>query len=275
MDDRDRNLEEAVDDLAETLETLRAELGDPPRGPLGAPRPPTPGEFLRFTESYTIPALVSLLETAIRVLEALAAAIRLSEGRPLEGPAPAGGRPEEDALAAVSRRTLRRLDDALAALGDAAAEGGPADPQLRRLVDDARDLGAEVEDRLEEATRTGTAPRSGPTRRTDPEPVNIEVQAGDEADRDDAAGDETAAAGVDVDRELDSIRRELDEEGSDPATDPGSGAGDVVADDRREGTDDGREDAADDTREGVDDRRGDTDEPDDGPAGGSETQNGS
>lgn len=250
MDDRQRDLQEAVEDLAETLETLRTELGAP-RGPLGAPRPPTPGEVLHFTESYTIPAIVSILETTIRALELLAAAIRLSEGRPVEGAARGGDPPAEDALVDVSRRTLRRLDDALASLGSAAASEGAADPQLRRLVEDARDLRAEVEDRLEDATAADAAPRSATRRRTDPEPIYIEVQAGDEEGAE-ADGDESAATDVDVDRELDSIKRELDGDEFDRAPDPEGDAG-----------------GPNDPDAGEDDDRGD------GPADGPETRNGS
>ena len=66
MDDRERELAEVTAELSETLESLRAELQEPPEGPLGLPRPPTPRELLRFTEQYTIPTTIALLEAAIR-----------------------------------------------------------------------------------------------------------------------------------------------------------------------------------------------------------------
>ena len=119
MNDREPDLDENVDDLAETLVALREELRDPPDGPLGLPRPPTLGEFLRLTEQYTSPALISVLETSIRTLELLAAALRVADGRPLDGPS-TGRRgtddPRGDRIATASRRTLRTLDDALADL---------------------------------------------------------------------------------------------------------------------------------------------------------------
>jgi hypothetical protein len=213
MDDRDRELETTVEDLAETLEDLRAELREPPRGPLGLPRPPTPGEFLRFTERYTIPALISLLEASIRTLELLAAALRVADGRPLDGDpsvrreVTAAG---TDRLAAASRRTLSTLDDALAELQSAATGGEPESPELQRLLSEARQLRAEVDDRLAEATTAETG------RASDPEPVNIEVTGGGDAespdDRDRPPGDE---AGVDVDSELETIKREFEEDRAD------------------------------------------------------------
>jgi hypothetical protein len=235
MDDRHRDLQESVDDLAETLETLRTELREPPRGPLGLPRPPTPGEFLRFTERYTLPALVSLLETSIRVLELLAASIRFGEGRTFEREDE--GRERADPVAAVSRRTLRRLDDALAELQSAEPGDDPAERQLQALLEEARDLRAEVDERL---AGTSTTP-SGDPRPTDPEPVDIEVRAGDRGDD----VDENDGVDVDVDRELEDIKRELDEDEFDRAPGPGDEENDDRRDEDRSGSDDGEEGDAD------------------------------
>ena len=216
MDDRERELDESVDDLAKTLESLRAELRDPPEGPLGLPRPPTPGEFLRFTERYTIPALISILETSIRTLELLAAAIRVADDRSLDGSSTGrrgADEPRTDSIASASRRTLQTLDDALADLQSAAAGGEVRNPELQELLSEARDLRAEVDDRLADAT--AGSPRR--PRETEQEPVNIEVKGGDdESDRDETDDDDARDAderdlGVDVDRELESIKRELDE----------------------------------------------------------------
>lgn len=210
MDDRERELDESVDDLAETLESLRAELRNPPEGPLGLPRPPTPGEFLRFTERYTIPALISILEASIRTLELLAAALRVADGRPLDGPM-AGRRgtddPRTDRIAAASRRTLQTLDDALAELQSAAAGGEAHNPELQRLLSEARDLRAEVDDRLDDATAGSAARPEEP----EPKPVSIEVKSGDEESDDNTTHGDEQDVGVDVDRELESIKRELDE----------------------------------------------------------------
>lgn len=235
MDDRERHLEETVDDLAETLESLREELREPPRGPLGLPRPPTPREFLRFTEQYSIPAMISLLETSIRTLELLAAAIRVADGRPLDGDstlrreATAAG---TDRVAAASRRTLAALDDALAELQSAAAGGEPDSPELQRLLSDARDLRAEVDERLADATRSGETRSTTPG---DADPVNIEVKGDDDGSPEDVADAASDApdrdVGVDVDRELDSIKRELEDPDDELDDDPTESDGPDVGDD--------------------------------------------
>lgn len=192
MNDRDRELAEATAELSETLEELRGELGGPPEGPLGLPRPPKPSELLRLTEQYTIPATVALLEAAIRSLELLGAALRVADSRPIEAAdrsqVPADGR---DRLAATSRETLRRLDDALAEL-QSAARGDPSDPDLRGLFEEARTLRAEVDDRLAEAIEE-------PTPRSERDRADRGVDGGD--------GPEPDAVGIDVDEELASIKR--------------------------------------------------------------------
>ena len=200
MKDRDRELAEATAELSETLEELRGELEGPPEGPLGLPRPPKPSELLRFTERYTIPATVALLEAAIRSLELLGAALRVADSRPVgavedvRSQMPADGR---DRLAATSRETLRRLDDALAEL-QSAARGDPSDPDLRGLFEEARALRAEVDDRLAEAIEEPT-PRSERGR----------ADRGVDAGRD---GPDPDAAGIDVDEELASIKRTADQD---------------------------------------------------------------
>lgn len=204
MDDRERELTEATEDLAETLEALREELQSPPRGPGGLPRPPTPSELFRFTEQYTIPTLISLLETSIRILELLGGAIRLAEGRAFEDGA--SGRTER--LADASRTTLRALDDALADVQEAAAGGQPDDPEVRRLLGEARSLREEVDERLAEATGTAEPER---TRSAD-SGVGIEVR--------EAAEEESV--GVDVDAELESIKREVGDEERDDSADDGA-----------------------------------------------------
>jgi hypothetical protein len=198
MDDSD-DLEAAVRELSDTLEQLRTELRRPPTGPLGLPRPPKPGELLRFTEQYTIPALVSLLDASVRVLELLAAAIRVADGRPPDGPdgSGVGQRSLEyvgdstGSLAAASRTTLERLDGALAELQEAAEGGRPDDPQIRSLLADARDLRAEIDSRLADV---------------DPESGDDGAETGDDARSD----DEQSGVDIDVDEELKTIRRQVD-----------------------------------------------------------------
>lgn len=205
MDDTE-DLEASVRELSETLEQLRSELREPPTGPLGLPRPPKPGELLRLTERYTIPALVTILETNIRLLELLAAAIRVADGRPLDE-TPASGalfdvgersiegvRQGKEGLAAASRTTLQRLDDALADL-QAAAEGRPSDdPEVERLLSEARSLRAEVDERLAAAS--------------DERPETNEEDA-----------DSSESVGIDVEEELETLRRQADR----PDDEPGAG----------------------------------------------------
>lgn len=215
MDDRERELAEATAELSETLESLRSELREPPEGPLGLPRPPTPGELLQFTEQYTIPATIALLEAAIRSLELLAAALRVADGRPIdavsEGSRTTLSAAGRSRIAATSRETLGTLDDALADL-QSAARGDSSNPEVQRLLEEARDLGSEVDDRLAEATD------------------DAETPARERAERPDDADDRGTEIEIDVDEELASIKRTVDEtdaadDGDDPPED-GENAGD-------------------------------------------------
>lgn len=285
MDEREADLETTIDDLAETLEALRTELEEPPRGPFGFPRPPTPGEFLRLTEGYAIPALVSLLETSIRTLELLSATIRVADGRPLDGHGTdrRGRDPTRaDRLAAASRRTLEKLDEALADVQSAAAGGDPESPELQRLLSEARQLRAEVDDRLAEATG-GEGDVSGDSRT-----IDIDVQSGSDPSSDasdgaddggggndsgddgensaDAAGEER----IDVDSELETIKRELDESG------PTSGVRDVRGGENASGHDSTagpNENEGDEIgRERTDENGADGDDEDDGDSDASDEQ---
>ena len=195
MDQREEELSAAIEELTATLRELRAELDDPPRGPFGLPRPPTPGELLRFTEQYTIPTLIALFESAIRTLELLAAAIRLADGRPL-------GTDRTSRLADTSRATLRTLDEALVDLQNAVEGGEPSNPELRRMLEQARELRTEVDERLAAATAE---------HEDTSESTTVPVDRSDEATDD--------GVDVNVDAELESIRREVD--GTDDSTQQG------------------------------------------------------
>lgn len=142
----DEDLTERVAQLETTLEALRAELEDPPRGPLGLPRPPTPRELLRVTDQHVIPTSIAILEATIRSLELLQRALRLAEP---ERTARGGAADLRTRTEELSRETLERLDDALAEL-QSALEGGslPRNPEARSIVEDARRLNEEVRDRL-------------------------------------------------------------------------------------------------------------------------------
>ena len=248
MDD-DQALEAAVRDLADAVEDLRAELQEPRRGPLGRFRPPSPRELLRFTEQQTIPALVAVLETNVRMLELLAAAIRLADGRPLD----AVDRDDDgletgrralmtgaDGLAAASRATLERLDAALAELQEAADGGAPDDPEVQRLLSEARTLRAEVDERLSDATERASGSGTGPGV-TDDEADPQRVEEG-------GAG---GPVEVDVEEELDTLRREADQR---EASERASGRSD-----QRERRHESREaDRGDDSGDGGGNADGDT-----------------
>lgn len=188
----DPDLADLAEELSSTLRELRRELG-PDRGPLGLPRPPSPREVLRFTESYAIPTTIAVLEANIRALELLAAVIRAIEGSASEADR------AQDRAESVSRATLDRLDDALADL-QSAIEGRPTSPEARTLLDDARDLRAEIEDRLRSTPGgTGAGPAPG-------------VDGDDTGDaRDAGSGQDTHEVPVDVEGELDSIRSDIDD----------------------------------------------------------------
>jgi hypothetical protein len=133
-----------LSDLVRTLQDLQTEVE--PRTERGRPRPPTPEELLRFTSDVTIPAAILLLKTNIEALKLLRRALHIAEGRP-------AGRSEATAVreraTKLSQVTLSRLDDALQDL-QGAIEGRPEDDEARELLEEAReiraDLAAAVED---------------------------------------------------------------------------------------------------------------------------------
>lgn len=225
-DDGARDLAAVADDLAETLRELEAELDsppEPPRGPLGLPRPPTPREALRFADEVAIPATIAVLEANVTLLEALQRAIRLAdaEREVRERSTRAGA----DAVSA-SRAGLKRLERALTDLQAAVEEGDlPSDEAARDLLQDARRLRDEVEDRLgearqevDEARRRERADASGGVEVTVTDPTDAEADA-DGVD-------------VDVEGELESLkdrygRADEDDDGSPGAPEDGDGDEDV------------------------------------------------
>jgi hypothetical protein len=201
MSDRDRDdLARQAADLARSLRDLQRELEpDRRRGP----RPPSPRELLRFTDEVAIPGLILLLETNIRALKLLQRSIRLAD--PGEGRREReGGSAVRDTAVEVSQETLSRLDSALADLQEA-IEGRPENDEAREVLDDARSLRAEINDRLAPGTATdGT---------TTEESASVE------------STDEQVDVPVDVDAELQSIKDQVHDdsggEGSGGGTDDG------------------------------------------------------
>jgi hypothetical protein len=194
----DEELGAVAAELAGTLADLRAELDEERR----RDRPSRVTDLLRFTERYTIPTIVAILEANIRLLELLAGGLRLAtgdldreDGRGRRGRSRTAGTASAgaDLLARTGERTATATLSALdRALTDAAAalEGSdPPDPEARRLLREARRLRADLDERLREAGE----------------------RADDEDDEDDAGdpGDATTVP-VDVEAELRSIRDEVE-----------------------------------------------------------------
>ncbi|MEF8840479.1 MAG: hypothetical protein V5A62_02480 [Haloarculaceae archaeon] len=248
---RDEDLTALVEELSATLESLqeavRADTRDRPvsprrpRTPPG-PTPPSPRELLRFTEQYTIPTLIALLESGVRSLELLRATLRLLDGRGIETASPA----TRERVESVGRTTLERVDAVLSDIGSAVEGGDPSDPAARDLLSDARALREEIDRRLREAEgrvedgdRDGDDGRDwgGTARLTSGHPPaegrNIPVRSADGSETGGEVEDDDEDVPVDVDAELESIREDVArEEGgtspvrdSDTDSDPGDGDG--------------------------------------------------
>jgi hypothetical protein len=241
-----RELDARLDELEETLEALRGELTTERRGP---PRPPRLGELLRFTEQYSIPTLIALLEATIQSLELLRRTLRLADpGRAAREETEAARGHLDRAGAEAGQQVANALADLRTALS---ATESPSNPESRRLLEDARGLTAEIEARLRDAeatVRTGRetdrrrdrtdadrtdqadTDRTGRTDAGSERGVMIDVTEDDPREAADGRdGDETATRGddegphadegaradgdaapaVDVDAELESIRHEL------------------------------------------------------------------
>lgn len=192
-----------LDELQETLSALRAEVdGREATESLPRRRPPSPGDFLRFTDEYTIPTLIALLETTIRSLELLRGVIRLIDPeRTLSAPDQSASR----------ERVTRGASAALSELRRALTEVDlPPDSDARDIVADARSLSAELDRRIDEFERGGASERddgNGPVR------IDVHEEDGTErAGRRDSTDDgdhDADTASVDVESELDSIREEV------------------------------------------------------------------
>jgi hypothetical protein len=185
----DRDLRELVEDLDETLGALRAELDDGERegratGRRPTPRPPTVGELIRFTEEYTIPTTIAVLEASVAALELLRGLLRLASpderGRELSG--------ASDAALGGAERTLSELGRALREVDL------PDDPETREVVTEARELTEAVERRIEESREGGERREERGDRERG---VAIEVGEADESD---------------VESELRSLKEDLDQD---------------------------------------------------------------
>lgn len=273
-DPEEEELRELLADLESTLVELRGELDDErrdrptiPRGLPGggrpAPRPPRLREVLRFTEEYTIPTLISILEANIRLLRLGGAALRALDPERSAVPADADrdgaiGR----ALDAGRGFSANRLASGLEELNDAVAGTDAPDPEARELLGETEALSTELQERLreiEQGARTSGGDREHANDRDDT--VHLDVADGGENDAD--GTDDGTAAGErspepDVDAELDSIREEVRGPRDDEATeDAKRGNGEEKGGEEEGGKEGARE--AGKERKGEDDPSDDAD----------------
>jgi hypothetical protein len=261
----DEDLADLLDELETTLSDLRAELdaerggrsdrrgrSDRSAGPR-PPRPPSMSDLLRFTEEYTIPAIVTLLEANIRALKATQRVLRMADP---ERAARVESSNARDRLDDAGRTALSQLERSLTDLSDALSSADlPADPESRDIVEDARSLTDEIEDRIAEARdrregrdrgsrdasrESGSGSGSERDGRRDRRERDaggrdrgIAIDVREEGDEANDAGEtatatserasESAEAGededVDVEAELQSIKDELGENGADEDSD--------------------------------------------------------
>ena len=258
-DRRDDDLEERLDELEDVLGELRADLRETERDRRGPPRPPRLSELVRFTEQYTIPTVIALLETTIKSLELLRGTLRLADpGRSVAE----GAEGASDRLSEVRDGATAGLSRSLSELRTALSEADlPEEAASRSIIADARDLTAEIESRIDEGRREADAARdrrsrtgrdadrddgghrdAAETTGSDASPVRIDVtEPGEDADDESPDPDdgETDAPEVDVESELESIKRQMGDdraaadaptEGDDAAATDADGGGDAAAD---------------------------------------------
>lgn len=229
------DLRARLDELESTLTELRDQLDDEPsrppvpRGLPGAgrrpPRPPRLREVLRFTEEYTIPTLISILETNVRLLRLTGAALRALD--PERSAVPEDDGAVRRAIDAGRGLSTDRLASTLEELNDAIAGTEAPDPEARELLAEAEELSAEIQERLREATEKTDTRRAGDAASEDA--VSVDVN---EAGEDESSDEQSDEPEPDVDAELDSIRDEIrgSEEGDD-VEEESDGDGDEPGDD--------------------------------------------
>ena len=234
MSSRDDDLVDLLDDLELTLGDLPDELERRPesRRPL---RPPTPSEILRFTDEYTIPTVISILEVNIRALELLQKLLRLANP---EGALREGTDETRRRVRTVRGDAVDGLDRALSELQRALSEADlPDDSESRDIIEDARSLTEEVERRIEESRsgsrsrsrrRSRSRPRSETTGRSSRDsshrgrsgPVEIAVDEEPDGGQDVETDEpESVDDEIDIESELQSIKDELDDVDDDRSRD--------------------------------------------------------
>ena len=277
---RDDELADRLDELEETLSALRSELrSDSARRP---PRPPSLGELLRFTEQYTIPTLIAMLEATIKSLELLRRTMRLADPKRAVREETAEARTELDRLGSQASEELARgLSELRTALSEANL---PENPESRRLVEDARSLTREIEDRIREAEDDVRASRDRTRRDQSTQSANeidrpqtrdggVFIDVTDDAGDADETTNSTETEGegnsgsndeqlddptaIDVDAELEAIKQDLDPKERVEEDDSRSAGQDEASPDSRSADQDeaGETDGVDKADETPDDRQ--------------------
>ncbi|MFB6092567.1 MAG: hypothetical protein ABEK02_06115 [Haloquadratum sp.] len=234
--DRDEDLRSLLDDLETTLSALRDELdarddrdgrdavqsgGRPSDGRTRRsrrrrtrtpPRPPSLSELFGFTERYTIPTLIAMLEATIQSLELLGGVLRLAdpERSALDRPGDERDRSATRLAGDVGRGAVSGVERALSELRTALSETDlPDDEASQELLAEARRLSEEVADRLAETRRAGDAERYYRGEES-AGPADADRSRADRARDDRPRDDRPRATEIDVEAELESIRDEVD-----------------------------------------------------------------
>jgi hypothetical protein len=258
--DEDEDFATAAEDLRAVLRELRDELADDaPRGPLGLPKPPSPGQVLRFADEVAIPGTIAILEVNITLLETVQRAIRLVDAGQdakratddARSNASDRARESADKLAAVSDRTLARLESSLSDLQSALEHGPqPENDAARSLLDEARALQDDVQSRLRDARRQDhtledfedRADQADRERRTSAETDEIDDESGDAGGTN--AGESSVR--VDVDAELETLKDRYGDEDQSVDT-PDTESGDDAGGDGDAGGEDDESDGVDES----------------------------
>ncbi|AHF99293.1 hypothetical protein HALLA_10915 [Halostagnicola larsenii XH-48] len=229
MTDRDEDLAEAVRELSETIDELRAELE--PRRRRSPLRPPTPRELLRVADEFAIPAALTVLKANVRALEAFQRGIKLVQTeRDARDRTKTAAKSTEKRAKKLRKTTVSQLDTVLEELQRGVSEGSvPADERVAGLLAEARNLRDDVDRRLQEVAEQTEAN----------EAQSIEIDGEDTES--DGAGDVNVDAAdesnVDVDAELETLKDQFTDDDDDDRPSEGDGD-DSPGDGNGRGTDD-------------------------------------
>jgi hypothetical protein len=256
--DRDDELADLLDELADTLRRLEAQVEPdrPRRGPFGLPPPPSPRDVMAFTGEYAIPTAIAVLRANVKMLELVGAILRA--GATADESRQRGG----EAVERLRGETASHLERALAEIQEAIEEGDlPQTPEARDVVEEARRLNADLREYVREADETVEEERQAErrTERRAERGTSIPIEDGDDGRDDEEQADEDGSVEIDVEEELKSIKEGMGEE----ASDDGDEAGDDNEDDgdESEGSDADAADETDVDGEGRDKRDEDADDP--------------